>query len=72
MTPPMMMPKQNPVKSGAADGAELRASEAEFLAPVVKNAAADGEAHAGGENGHESSPEEAGWRLVRYLQFLLT
>jgi hypothetical protein len=56
-----MMPKQ---KTRTADGAELCSGEAEFLAPVVEDSAADGEADAGGEDGHESGPEEpAGvWR----------
>ncbi len=43
----------------AADGAELRAGEAELLAPVIENAAANGEADAGGEDGHEAGPEQA-------------
>ena len=42
----------------AADGAELGAGEAEFRRPVVEDAAANGEADAGGENGHEAGPEE--------------
>ena len=46
-------------EAGAADGAELRAGEAEFRGPVGKDAAADAEADAGGENGHEAGPQQA-------------
>ena len=46
-------------EAGAADGAELRAGEAEFGGPVVEDAAADREADAGGENGHEAGPQQA-------------
>ena len=42
----------------AADGAQLRGGETEFLPPIIENAAANGEANAGGENGGESSPEK--------------
>ena len=46
-------------ETGSADGAELRTSEAEIGGPVGKNAAADGEADAGGENGQEAGPEQS-------------
>ena len=46
-------------EAGAADGAELRAGEAEVSAPVGQDAAADAEADAGGENGQEAGPEQA-------------
>ena len=42
----------------AANGTELGGGEAIFLLPVVKDAATDGEADAGGENGHEAGPEK--------------
>lgn len=42
----------------AADLAELRAGEAVFGAPVSKDTAANGEADAGGKNGHETGPKE--------------
>ena len=43
----------------AADGAELRAGETELCGPVGQDAAANGEADAGGENGQEACPEQA-------------
>ena len=46
-------------EAGAADGAELRAGEAELGGPVGEDAAADAEADAGGENGQEAGPEQA-------------
>ena len=46
-------------KAGAADGAELRAGEAEVSGPIREDAAANGEADAGGENGHETREEQA-------------
>ena len=54
----MMMPKQKPREPGAGDLPELRAGETELGAPVGENAAADAEAHAGGENGRETGPEQ--------------
>ena len=47
------------VEAHAADGTELSAGEAELLGPVVKDAAADGEADAGGQDGHEAGPEKS-------------
>ena len=46
-------------ETGAADGAELRAGEAEVSGPVGQDAAADAEADAGGQNGQEAGPEQA-------------
>ena len=46
-------------EAGAADVAELRRREAELAAPVGENAAANGEADAGGKNGHETGQEQA-------------
>ena len=46
-------------KAGAADGAELRAGEAEVGCPVGKDAASDAEADAGGENGQKTGPQQA-------------
>ena len=46
-------------ETGAADGAELRAGEAEVSGPVGQDAAADAEADAGGENGQEAGPQQA-------------
>ena len=43
---------------GAADGAELRAGEAEFGGPVRQDAAADAEADARRENGQEAGPQQ--------------
>ena len=43
-------------ETGAADGAELRTGEAEFGGPIGKDAAADPEADAGGQNGQEAGP----------------
>ena len=43
-------------ESRATNGSELGSGEAIFFGPVVKNAATDGEADAGGEDGHESRP----------------
>ncbi len=43
-------------ETGAADGAELRTSEAEFSGPVGKDAAPDPEADAGGQNGQKAGP----------------
>ena len=54
----MMMPKQKPGETGAADGAELRPGEAEFSGPIGEDAAADPEADAGGENGQEAGPQQ--------------
>ncbi len=45
-------------ETGAADGAELRAGEAELRGPVGQDAAADGEADARREDGHEAGPQE--------------
>ena len=45
-------------ETGAADGAELRAGEAELRAPVVKDAPADAETDAGREDCHESGPQQ--------------
>ena len=41
----------------SADSTELSGSEAELLAPVVKDAATDGKAYASSKDGHEASPE---------------
>ena len=46
-------------EAGAADVAELRAGEAEFRGPIGEDAAADAEADARGENGHEACPQQA-------------
>lgn len=46
-------------EASAADGSELGTGETVFLAPVVKDTSADGEADAGGQDGHEACPEEA-------------
>ena len=45
-------------EAGAADGAELRAGEAEVSRPVGQDAAADAEADARGENGQEAGPQQ--------------
>ena len=45
-------------EAGAADGAELRAGEAEVRCPVGQDAAADAEADARGENGQEAGPQQ--------------
>ena len=44
---------------GAADGAELRAGEAESAAQLAKMPPRMREADAGGENGHEAGPQQA-------------
>ena len=44
----------------AADRAELRAGEPEVSRPVGEDAAANAEPDAGGENGQEPGPEQAG------------
>jgi hypothetical protein len=41
-----------------ADQADLRGGEAELACPVIEDAAADAEAHAGGEYGHEARPQQ--------------
>ncbi len=46
-------------EAGAADGAELRAGEAELRGPRRQDAAANREADAGRENGQEACPQEA-------------
>ena len=59
-------------EAGAADGAELRAGEAEFGGPVGEDAAADAEADAGGENGQEAGPQQAlGVRRDAFVDELL-
>ena len=45
---------------GAADGAELRAGESELGGPVGEDAASNAEPDAGGKNGQEPGPEQAG------------
>ena len=47
-------------ETGAADGAELRAGEPEVSGPVGQDAAANAEPDAGGQNGQEAGPEQAG------------
>ncbi len=52
-------------ESGSADFAELGCAESEFFGPEGEDASAECEADAGGEDGHETGPEEAVrvWRL---------
>jgi len=55
-------------EAGAADGAELGGGEAVFGRPGAEDAATEGEADAGGKDGHEASPEEP--LRIRYGSFL--
>ncbi len=63
--------KTKPRESRSTDRAKLGRGEAEFLAPVVKDTAANGKTDAGGEDGGEAGPEEpsgiGGDRLVANL-----
>src|SRR5687767_896590 len=44
-------------ETSAADGSELGAGETKFFGPVIKNAATEGETHAGREDGHKTGPK---------------
>ena len=57
-------------EAGAADGAELRAGEAEIGGPVRQDAAADAGADGGGENGERSPPTTGAWRSARSRRLL--
>ncbi len=46
-------------EAGSPDFTELGCTEAEFLGPEGEDASAESEAHAGGEDGHETCPEKA-------------
>ena len=51
-------PEAEPREACAADVAELGGGEAEFFGPVIEDSAADGKANAGGQNRHETGPQE--------------
>src|SRR5262249_28065730 len=45
-------------EAGPADVAQFGGGKSEFSSPVVEDAAANREAHAGGQDGHEAGPEK--------------
>ena len=54
----MMMPKQKPEKPAPPMAPSCDAVKPNSAPPVVENAAANREADAGGENGHEAGPKK--------------